>query len=174
MHLVLKSLTKDPRLNLKIKRSIVDILYAVADHYHKTGNQQGCEEFAAMFQASKMADHLSVLLYLGFASTDRYLKQKIAKLEALLTDEKFAGEALAQHMASEMADMAGRIEAQKQQEAARKQQQMMQQMMGGMGYSAETDMQRYWRDSRLWRIGPVTNEMIRNGIAESLGLPRSF
>lgn len=48
------------------------------------------------------------------------------------------------------------------------------QMLGGMGYSAETDMQRYWRDSRLWRIGPVTNEMIRNGIAESLGLPRSF
>ncbi len=48
------------------------------------------------------------------------------------------------------------------------------QMLGGMGYSAETDMQRYWRDSRLWRIGPVTNEMVRNGIAESLGLPRSF
>lgn len=48
------------------------------------------------------------------------------------------------------------------------------QMLGGMGYSAETDMQRYWRDSRLWRIGPVTNEMVKNGIAESLGLPRSF
>jgi acyl-CoA dehydrogenase len=48
------------------------------------------------------------------------------------------------------------------------------QILGGMGYSADTDMQRYWRDSRLWRIGPVTNEMIRNGIAESLGLPRSF
>lgn len=48
------------------------------------------------------------------------------------------------------------------------------QLLGGMGYSAETDMQRYWRDSRLWRIGPITNEMCRNSIAEGLGLPRSF
>jgi len=48
------------------------------------------------------------------------------------------------------------------------------QILGGMGYAAETDMQRYWRDSRLFRIGPVTNEMARNSIAEQLGLPRSF
>ncbi len=48
------------------------------------------------------------------------------------------------------------------------------QVLGGMGYSAETDMQRYWRDSRLWRIGPITNEMARNSIAEQIGLPRSF
>ena len=48
------------------------------------------------------------------------------------------------------------------------------QILGGMGYSAETDMQRYWRDARLWQIGPITNEMARNGIAEALGLPRSF
>jgi alkylation response protein AidB-like acyl-CoA dehydrogenase len=48
------------------------------------------------------------------------------------------------------------------------------QIYGGMGYSAETDMQRYWRDARLFRIGPVTNEMARNSIAENLGLPRSF
>jgi alkylation response protein AidB-like acyl-CoA dehydrogenase len=48
------------------------------------------------------------------------------------------------------------------------------QILGGMGYSAETDMQRYWRDARLFRIGPVTNEMARNTIAEGLGLPRSF
>jgi acyl-CoA dehydrogenase len=48
------------------------------------------------------------------------------------------------------------------------------QIYGGMGYSAETDAQRYWRDARLFRIGPVTNEMARNSIAEQLGLPRSF
>ena len=48
------------------------------------------------------------------------------------------------------------------------------QILGGMGYSAETDMQRYWRDARLFRIGPITNEMARNAIAEQLGLPRSF
>lgn len=48
------------------------------------------------------------------------------------------------------------------------------QILGGMGYSAETDMQRYWRDSRLLRIGPISNEMARNMIAEELGMPRSF
>jgi alkylation response protein AidB-like acyl-CoA dehydrogenase len=48
------------------------------------------------------------------------------------------------------------------------------QIMGGMGYSGETDMQRYWRDARLYRMSPVTNEMARNLIAERLGLPRSF
>jgi len=48
------------------------------------------------------------------------------------------------------------------------------QLLGGMGYSAETDMQRYWRDARLWRIAPITGEMSRNFIAERLGMPRSF
>jgi acyl-CoA dehydrogenase len=48
------------------------------------------------------------------------------------------------------------------------------QILGGMGYSGDTDMQRYWRDARLWKIGPITNEMARNAIAEQLGLPRSF
>lgn len=48
------------------------------------------------------------------------------------------------------------------------------QILGGMGFSAETNMQRYWRDSRLFRLAPVTNEMARNLIAERLGLPRSF
>lgn len=48
------------------------------------------------------------------------------------------------------------------------------QILGGMGYSYERDMQRYWRDSRLLRFAPITNEMSRNQLAESLGLPRSF
>ncbi|MFC9978387.1 acyl-CoA dehydrogenase family protein [Gordonia sp. NPDC127522] len=48
------------------------------------------------------------------------------------------------------------------------------QILGGMGYAQETDMQRYWRDVRLYRIGPITNEMGRNVIAESFGLGRSF
>ena len=47
-------------------------------------------------------------------------------------------------------------------------------ILGGMGYSAETDMQRYWRDSRLLSIGPISNEMARNMIAQGFGLPRSF
>jgi acyl-CoA dehydrogenase len=48
------------------------------------------------------------------------------------------------------------------------------QIQGGMGYSAEYQMQRYWRDVRLYQIGPVTNQMVRNIVAESVGLPRSF
>ncbi|MDQ7907489.1 acyl-CoA dehydrogenase family protein [Phytohabitans sp. ZYX-F-186] len=48
------------------------------------------------------------------------------------------------------------------------------QLLGGLGYSMETDMQRYWRDSRLYRIAPITGEMARNMVAEAQGLPRSF
>jgi alkylation response protein AidB-like acyl-CoA dehydrogenase len=48
------------------------------------------------------------------------------------------------------------------------------QILGGNGYAAQYDMQRYWRDVRLLQIGPITSEMARNFIGESLGLPRSF
>lgn len=48
------------------------------------------------------------------------------------------------------------------------------QMLGGMGYAMETNMQRFWRDSRVYRIAPVSSEMARNIIAETEGLPRSF
>src|SRR3546814_16843247 len=33
------------------------------------------------------------------------------------------------------------------------------QILGGMGYSAETDMQRYWRDLRIMRMTPISNEI---------------
>ena len=48
------------------------------------------------------------------------------------------------------------------------------QMFGGMGYAMETHMQRYWRDTRIYRIAPINNEMARSLIAESCGLPRSL
>jgi len=48
------------------------------------------------------------------------------------------------------------------------------QVLGGYGYAMEYDMQRYWRDMRLYRVAPINNEMCRNFLAESLGFPRSF
>lgn len=48
------------------------------------------------------------------------------------------------------------------------------QILGGNGYALEYDMQRYWRDARLYPIGPISSEMSRNYIGESLGLGRSF
>jgi alkylation response protein AidB-like acyl-CoA dehydrogenase len=48
------------------------------------------------------------------------------------------------------------------------------QILGGYGYATEFDMQRYWRDMRLYRIAPISNEMGLNFIGETLGLPRSF
>lgn len=48
------------------------------------------------------------------------------------------------------------------------------QILGGMGIAAETNAQRFWRDVRQFRIAPISNEMARNVMAESIGLPRSF
>jgi len=48
------------------------------------------------------------------------------------------------------------------------------QVLGGAGYCSEYHIERIWRDTRIMRIGPITNEMVRNYVAESLGLPRSF
>lgn len=49
------------------------------------------------------------------------------------------------------------------------------QTFGGMGYAKECNVERYWRESRLHRIAPISNEMVLNFIAEHvLGLPRSY
>jgi acyl-CoA dehydrogenase len=46
---------------------------------------------------------------------------------------------------------------------------------GGMGYAAEYQVERYFRESLIPRIAPVTPHMILNFIAEKvLGLPRSY
>jgi acyl-CoA dehydrogenase len=49
------------------------------------------------------------------------------------------------------------------------------QTLGGMGYAHEYHVERYWREARLQRIAPVTQEMTLNYIAQTvLGLPRSY
>lgn len=49
------------------------------------------------------------------------------------------------------------------------------QTLGGMGYSKEFGVERLWRDARLFRIAPVSEEMILNYVAQhDLGLPRSY
>jgi acyl-CoA dehydrogenase len=46
---------------------------------------------------------------------------------------------------------------------------------GGFGYASEYDVERYWREARLTRIAPVSQEMVLNYVAEHvLGLPRSY
>ena len=49
------------------------------------------------------------------------------------------------------------------------------QTMGGMGFAKEMHVERLWRDARLFRFAPVSEEMILNFIAnQNLGLPRSY
>ena len=49
------------------------------------------------------------------------------------------------------------------------------QVFGGFGYAREFHVERYWREARLMRIAPISQEMARNYIAEHvLGLPRSY
>ncbi len=48
------------------------------------------------------------------------------------------------------------------------------QILGGYGYTTEFDMERYWRDGRVFRISPMTTEMAKNFLAQSLGMPRSY
>lgn len=49
------------------------------------------------------------------------------------------------------------------------------QTMGGMGYSKEYYVERLWRDCRLFRFAPISEEMILNYIAmHDLGMPKSY
>ena len=49
------------------------------------------------------------------------------------------------------------------------------QTFGGFGYAKEYNVERYWRESRLMRIAPISQEMALNFVAEHvLKLPRSY
>jgi acyl-CoA dehydrogenase len=49
------------------------------------------------------------------------------------------------------------------------------QVFGGFGYAREYHVERYWRESRLMRIAPISQEMVLNYLCEHvLGLPRSY
>lgn len=49
------------------------------------------------------------------------------------------------------------------------------QTLGGMGYAKEFHLERLWRDQRLFRFAPVSEEMILNFVAQhNLGMPRSY
>ena len=49
------------------------------------------------------------------------------------------------------------------------------QLHGGMGYSEEYHVSRYFREARLMKIAPVSQEMILNFLGEHvLGMPRSY
>jgi acyl-CoA dehydrogenase len=46
---------------------------------------------------------------------------------------------------------------------------------GGFGYADEYDVGRWWSESRLMKIAPISQEMVLNYVAEHvLGLPRSY
>jgi acyl-CoA dehydrogenase len=47
-------------------------------------------------------------------------------------------------------------------------------IFAGYGVTIDYDMQRYFRDSRQCTFSPISNEMVRNFIAEQYGLPRSY
>jgi acyl-CoA dehydrogenase len=49
------------------------------------------------------------------------------------------------------------------------------QTFGGFGYAKEFHVERLWREIRLYKIAPVSQQMALNYLAEHvLGLPRSY
>jgi len=46
---------------------------------------------------------------------------------------------------------------------------------GGMGFATEYHVERYWREARIQRTVPVSQEMTLNFVAQKvMGLPRSY
>ena len=47
-------------------------------------------------------------------------------------------------------------------------------VLGGYGLVEELPLERLFRDTRLGPFSPISNEMVRNFVAERLALPRSY
>jgi alkylation response protein AidB-like acyl-CoA dehydrogenase len=46
---------------------------------------------------------------------------------------------------------------------------------GGFSYAKEYHIERFWRESRLFKIAPVSQEMVLNYISQHvLSLPKSY
>jgi acyl-CoA dehydrogenase len=46
---------------------------------------------------------------------------------------------------------------------------------GGFGFSREYDVERKWRETRLYQVAPISSNLILAYVAEHvLGLPRSY
>ena len=86
------------------------------------------------------------------------VKAACAKLENNLDAGKEAN--LAKHLASEASFKAGDVAMQTH---------------GGFSFAREYDVERKWRETRLYRIAPVSTNLILSFVAEKvLGLPRSY
>ena len=48
------------------------------------------------------------------------------------------------------------------------------QIMASAGYAAESDMQRYWRDARLYTFGEGSSEILLDLIAQDIGVGRGI
>lgn len=49
------------------------------------------------------------------------------------------------------------------------------QTFGGMGFAVETDIERHWRDLRLWKTAPLPEQMVLSFLSQKyLGMPRSY
>jgi acyl-CoA dehydrogenase len=47
--------------------------------------------------------------------------------------------------------------------------------VGGFGFAAENDVERNFREMRLYQVAPISTNLILSYVAEHvLGLPRSF
>ena len=49
------------------------------------------------------------------------------------------------------------------------------QVHGGLGFAEEYHVGRYWREARIMKVAPVSQEMTLNYLATNvLGLPKSY